>query len=340
MGALVVALLAAGCGGGDASSGSTTTAPTATTAAGGDAVGIADLDPCDLLTADAAADLARADVTPTTGGNFGRAIGCAYRGDDDTGGGAGAALAQLTLREDEDATAASLQADADDAAEDGDEVADVDLGDGGVSVVTGTRIVVTYVVERVVVEIRVEPTGGVEDDDLDKVLEFGDSIVEPIKDAVGLGSPGPTTATTAGTTTTTAPPTPTTLEAAPVDISSLQGRWQSTYGYCTFFNDGARLIGAYTTDNGSITLRQEEPGVFVGWWTEEPTREPDADAGNLEVRAFLDEDGEVVLRGVWSYGDTPPASGWDFTRTDEEPPPGLEERFDDRSEFDQFVDHP
>jgi hypothetical protein len=176
---LVVALLvAAACGGGG-------DAPPADD-------GALQLDPCSLLTEGVASDLVGAEVTPTTGQSAGQALACSYAARDASGGDAGRSLASLVVEEQDDGkTTAEIVSDV---REQLPEALPTDVGDAGFVVRTEDSVQVVYVVRTVVVRVDITPADGeVSDEKVTAVLEFSDSTVKPVTDAVdasGVGGPG------------------------------------------------------------------------------------------------------------------------------------------------------
>jgi hypothetical protein len=101
---------------------------------------------------------------------------------------------------------------------------------------------------------------------------------------------------------------------------------------------GDEVHGAYAHDEGTVVATFDD-GVLRGWWSEQPSRAPNSDAGEFEFRFRRGMDGTVTsIDGRWRYGPEGHwREDWDFGRALEEPPMELEERF---AQPDLFVQHP
>jgi hypothetical protein len=92
----------------------------------------------------------------------------------------------------------------------------------------------------------------------------------------------------------------------------IYGVWDTTWGrmLITLYADRS-FLAAYEYGDGAIvgTLQGE---YLVGWWCEESTREPPADAGEVQFRMVRTGGAqpEYRLQGRWSYGMRPGDSTW------------------------------
>jgi len=84
----------------------------------------------------------------------------------------------------------------------------------------------------------------------------------------------------------------------PFQKLGITGRWQTNCGIITFTQNGNKVIGTYTHDNGRIegTL---QGNIFRGKWMEAPTYKPKHDAGDVEF--IFSHDGKS-FKGYWRYG--------------------------------------
>lgn len=290
---------------------------------------IADLDPCSLLTPEAATELTGAAVAEA-GGGLGGAIGCGYEFADeaaaDTTGSAIAARLVLSPADGDgdEALAKARDAAVDEARDAGTapEVADVTLAGAppgaatpaddvpAVTVSSSTTVRVVYVVGEVVVEVLIVPAEtAVDAAKVDQVVAFTETTVRPVKEAV---------------------------VESDIALGDIEGVWTGDWGTMILEESGGSVRGVYTHDEGTI-VGSFENGVIRAWWTEVPTRAPTGDAGEVEFRFTKTADG-VSLDGRWRYGtDGDFSEDWDLTRTDEPSPDGLAARFDDDN---AFVPHP
>lgn len=168
---------------------------------------IANVEACDLLDADTAAELSGGEVEAVTQAGDPNTCEFAF-----VEGGVGSGIA-ASLRFEE--------GDESDVPAGGGVARALQLGDAGAVETTETAVKVVYVVREVVVRIEVRPaTGEVDEDVVDRVVEFAEETEAPVVEAV-TGEPPAATTTTAEATTTTTAETTTTLEAT---IAELWGR--------------------------------------------------------------------------------------------------------------------
>jgi hypothetical protein len=80
----------------------------------------------------------------------------------------------------------------------------------------------------------------------------------------------------------------------------LQGHWYGDWGNIYLLVVGNTVRAVYDYRNGRIAAKIRD-GVIEGWWTEEPTRQPPGNAGEVEF-ALPDSDDALRLAGQWWYG--------------------------------------
>lgn len=178
---------------------------------------IAAIDPCELLDEDTASELAGAEVQRVDDDEIGEGeAGCRYDfADEGIGSGLAAAMRLEQGGEDDVPGGALAQA--------------ISLGDAGAVEASETDVKVVYVVREVVVRIEVVPASGEVDDDLiERVVEFAETTEAPVVEAVTGEAPPETTATTAeersSTTSSTEPEGTTTTAAVDASVEELWGR--------------------------------------------------------------------------------------------------------------------
>lgn len=135
-------------------------------------------------------------------------------------------------------------------------------------------------------------------------------------------------------TTTTPPPTDNGGgTGAPLTTKDVEGYWSGDWGQLVFREKDGKMIAAYSHDDGTIvgTLQGDK---LVGWWCEAPSRQPDADAGDVEMK-FITVDGKRKIDGRWRYGSTSESwdENWDIEFGEGQPDEALVKRFDDASAF-------
>jgi hypothetical protein len=117
--------------------------------------------------------------------------------------------------------------------------------------------------------------------------------------------------------------------------SELAGHWKSdSWGDMVFrFEAPNTMRGAYTHDDGTV-LGTYSNGIFRGWWTEVTSRQPDADAGEVEFRFVRNADGTLTIDGRWCYGHTHEwHDDWDMNKSPDSAPAALVNRLDDKSAY-------
>jgi hypothetical protein len=109
----------------------------------------------------------------------------------------------------------------------------------------------------------------------------------------------------------------------------LPGYWTGDWGDIVFrIEDDGTVVAAYQWDEGMVVGRLVDD-VFIGWWCEVPSRQPDTDAGDVEMRLVEDGTG-THIDGRWRYGsDGTWDEGWDIDAiSEDEPPADLVTRLD------------
>jgi hypothetical protein len=151
------------------------------------------------------------------------------------------------------------------------------------------------------------------------------------------GCSGGSTSSTASSTT---PPTTSTESPSPAEGSaatgttaaSVTGFYSGQWGQLVLREKDGRMLAVYSHDQGTIsgTLQGD---TLVGWWCEVPSRKPDQDAGDVELK-FITKDGAPAIDGRWRYGATADwRDDWDIAKANGEPDPALLARFDDPTAF-------
>ena len=132
-------------------------------------------------------------------------------------------------------------------------------------------------------------------------------------------------------TTTEAPPNgvlPHRLEAKEVE-----GYWTGDWGQLVFREKDGKMLAAYNHDEGTI-VGTIQGDLLVGWWCEVPSRKPDHDAGDVEMKFITNPDGKRAIDGRWRYGASEAwHDDWDITWDAGQPDAALLKRFDDASAF-------
>ncbi|HKP58668.1 MAG TPA: hypothetical protein VJV78_18235 [Polyangiales bacterium] len=118
-------------------------------------------------------------------------------------------------------------------------------------------------------------------------------------------------------------------------VSDVLGFYSGDWGDMILRKQDDEIWGAYVHDDGTITGKVDAEGVFVGWWSEVPSREPTNDAGDVEFRWARGTGSVVALDGRWRYGTNGDwHDDWDVDLvTDRSPPAALSERFSHPAEF-------
>jgi hypothetical protein len=137
-----------------------------------------------------------------------------------------------------------------------------------------------------------------------------------------------------------ATPTPTSVDdGSAIADDEIEGHWTSVDWGDMYLaaGPGGTTRGVYPHDLGTVTGRLEN-GVFVGWWCEAPTRQPNTDAGEVEFRFSRADDGSLLLDGRWKYGSEGDwYEDWDLVRVDT---PIDEPTLARLENEDEFCEHP
>jgi hypothetical protein len=98
---------------------------------------------------------------------------------------------------------------------------------------------------------------------------------------------------------------------------------------------GAEVVGVYQYNEGTVVGEITSDGVFVGWWSQLPTREG-FDAGEVEFRWSSTGSG-TAFDGRWRWGTSGSwYENWDaILVTDRAAPNELIAAFDDVASFDR-----
>jgi len=121
-----------------------------------------------------------------------------------------------------------------------------------------------------------------------------------------------------------------------VKLEDVVGFWTGEWGNLVLRQYGETVWGAYGHRDGTLVGRLQN-GALVGWWTEEPSRSPEGDAGEVELH-FVKKGAELRLVGRYRQG----LAGtwheeWNLKRVSDAPPPELDARF---AEGTLFHPHP
>jgi hypothetical protein len=96
---------------------------------------------------------------------------------------------------------------------------------------------------------------------------------------------------------------------------------------------GSEVVGVYQYNEGTVVGEITSEGVFVGWWSQLPSRDG-FDAGEVEFRWSSSRSG-IEFDGRWRWGTSGSwYENWDASLvTDRAPPPELIAAFDDVANF-------
>lgn len=114
--------------------------------------------------------------------------------------------------------------------------------------------------------------------------------------------------------------------------AEVAGYYDGDWGQMVIREKDGKLLASYSHDEGTIvgTLQGD---TLVGWWCEVPSRKPNNDAGDVQLK-FVTRDGKKAIDGRWRYGNEDEfREDWDIERSDGAPDPTLLKRFDDPSAF-------
>ncbi len=146
-----------------------------------------------------------------------------------------------------------------------------------------------------------------------------------ILSACVTSSNGPVGPTPVASGTATAP--------RPLAAADVVGYWSGDWGNLVFREQGDKLVASYNHDAGTI-VGELVGDKLVGWWCEAPSRGPDQDAGEVEMRFITNADGTRAIDGRWRYGTQGEwKEDWDIAFTQSDAPADLVARFDDASAF-------
>jgi hypothetical protein len=115
---------------------------------------------------------------------------------------------------------------------------------------------------------------------------------------------------------------------------AMLGCWNG-FGGTYFKRVGKELWGAYGYKDGTVVGNVKDR-VFHGWWTQQGTREPPFDAGEVEFIFALGDRGKPFLDGRFKYGpDGAWNENWDLRKcsSEDDVPVGLKERFKEKGLF-------
>jgi hypothetical protein len=117
-------------------------------------------------------------------------------------------------------------------------------------------------------------------------------------------------------------------------VSDILGFYSGDWGEMMLRKVDAEIWGAYQYEGGTIVGNIQSDGVFVGWWTQMPTR-TGSDAGEVEFRWSQASGTPVMLDGRWRYGTTGEwLENWDIDRVTDRPAPmPLSDRFNHPIDF-------
>jgi eukaryotic-like serine/threonine-protein kinase len=103
-----------------------------------------------------------------------------------------------------------------------------------------------------------------------------------------------------------------------VPLGALGGSYREHFDRMALqVNPDGTLWGAYAHDTGFVQARFRD-GKLVGWWCEEPTRQPPNDAGEFEMTVSRTDSGAIFLDGRYRYGrEGQWDENWNFTGTRE-----------------------
>lgn len=131
------------------------------------------------------------------------------------------------------------------------------------------------------------------------------------------------------------PAGPTPAPSGPLSAEQVIGFWSGDWGNLVMREQGGKIHAVYDHDDGTIvgTIVGDK---LVGWWCEAPSRQPDGDAGDVEMRFITNEAGQRAIDGRWRYGTTQDWNeDWDITFSNEPAPEALVKRFADSATFCQ-----
>jgi hypothetical protein len=120
-----------------------------------------------------------------------------------------------------------------------------------------------------------------------------------------------------------------------LSVGDILGYYSGDWGQMVLRKSGSEIWGVYEYRDGALIGELNAEGVFIGWWTQLPSR-AGLDAGEVEFRWSRVADGSVIaLDGRWRYGsDGEWLENWDILRvTDRSAPTWLSDRFERIDDF-------
>lgn len=129
------------------------------------------------------------------------------------------------------------------------------------------------------------------------------------------------------------------LGSSGLRLSDVLGYYETTFlsggswGAMVLRRYGSEVVGAYQYNEGTVVGEISDEGVFVGWWSQLPTREG-FDAGEVEFRWSSGSSG-IAFDGRWRWGTSGSwYENWDANLvTDRAPPNELIAAFDNVASF-------
>jgi hypothetical protein len=124
----------------------------------------------------------------------------------------------------------------------------------------------------------------------------------------------------------------------PVQAEEVEGHWSGDWGDLYLETDAEGVTrGTYQYRRGTVLGRLED-GRFVGWWCEEPSRQPDPDAGDVELTFIRRANGTLAVDGRWRFGTSGDWNeNWDLELVDTP----IDEETKARLQNDgEFCEHP
>jgi hypothetical protein len=117
-------------------------------------------------------------------------------------------------------------------------------------------------------------------------------------------------------------------------VSDILGFYSGNWGDMVLHKVGDEIWGVYNYSGGTIVGDIKDDGVFVGWWSQLPTR-TGLNAGEVEFRWSQTSEKVIALDGRWRWGSSGAwFDNWDVDlATDREAPSALTARFDNASDF-------
>jgi hypothetical protein len=121
---------------------------------------------------------------------------------------------------------------------------------------------------------------------------------------------------------TTQVPVPPESTQPVITAAEVAGYWTGDWGKLVLQQQGDKMVGAYSHDNG-LLVGTLQGTTLVGWWCETPSRKPSKDAGDVEMK-FVTVDGKRSIDGRWRYGtDGEWREDWDISWDQGAPPEEL-----------------